>query len=316
MSTRVAPFATDTRVDDFALLQALALELPAILSLARARRLAVQVGPVFAELPLRWFVLWGDGEAPRERIASCLARRLPLLLSVVWDDRDGGFVYDRWSARGRLCLNTWQGVTGITSGQLPAPVPPFDSAVDLGLEVDFPGEPRHAGVTHADGPGWLVAQDGRLLAAPVKVARSVLHGMRQLVPGRVDDRDAGAGAKVPQQPRVIEGRQALLDQAAEAEKRGDLASASQLFVKATEIDRLDEVPWLRLAWFAAARGDRDRARDAFRRCVTLNPGEIAHLSDDDDLAFLREEPFFRELYESQCDDDDGGGSGGDDDDDD
>jgi hypothetical protein len=285
MSTRVATFATSSRIDDHELLRVLAHETPALLKLAKASRLAVQIGPVFPEQPLRWFNLLGNGEASRGRVAETLARQLPVIVSVVWDDRVGGFVYDRIAPSGRLTMNTWEGETGISEGTLPTTLPPYDDAIDLGLGLDFPDEPPHAPVTHVVGGGWFLAEDRRAKDPPVAATRAALDKLRSIVSGHVDDDDAGEGKVVPKR----DGRQ--------------------------RDDRFDDAAWLGVTSKALERGDVDGAREAFRKAVTINPGEIGQLMDWDELAFLREEPFFRELYASQYGDD-GADSDGDEEDDD
>ncbi len=118
--------------------------------------------------------------------------------------------------------------------------------------------------------------------------------LEPLVPPEIDDDDIdGVPIDAAEDDDDAERRAHALQDEAES---ADPSAARELHRRACALAPRDDLTWLVAARFAAAAGDRAWAREAFARCVALDPGEIFEL-DEEEFTFLRDDPELRELLE-------------------
>lgn len=298
MSTNITSFAVPHASDE-TILSALARGIPELLRVSDESRVAVVLGPGAEDLPLRWFRVLSQGDPSSLEHADFMASMRPHLstfVSTLHDDRSNVFYYERLSPSGRLSIASIDGRT-YADGSLPDRLPPFSYAVELGLAVDFPAEPRSSEITRCAGLWWCLAVDGR----PCEPARmdptGDLHPL-DLEVDAIDEMELGDEVAHDEDEDWIDPADDIITEAEAAAEAGEHGTARDLYVRATQISPSDALTHLCLARYAAERGDRDLARDAFRKCLARQPGAVLQLRPPGPLSFLRDEPWISELYES------------------
>ncbi|MGE0785530.1 MAG: tetratricopeptide repeat protein [Sandaracinaceae bacterium] len=288
MSTNVTSFAVPNAPDD-EILRALSRGVPELLRLSRASRVVVSLGPGGDDLPLRWFRVRSQGGVARADFVGSMRPHVSALVTAFHDDRSNVFFYERCAPAGVTSIVSIDGHT-YADGEIPDPLPPFAHAIQLGLAIHYPDEPSSSAITRCTGPWWSLAHEGRP-CDPVREEPSDAVQPLETDVEEIDDMELGDEVEGGEDDDIDPAGD-LLDEAEAADEAGDHDTARALYERATQIAANDDLTWLCLARHAAQRGDRDRAREAFRKSVTRNPGNILHPGE---LAFLLEEPWFAEL---------------------